>query len=167
MRRFGIALLIVGVLIGIGIILSFYGNYIIFEDLAKTNGVVNMESDLILEVSLDNTKSKTGIFAVQIIDFKGQTVSASVIDPLDTIIESKSINEESYEGIFDISNSGTYQLVIENNGDDLAVFGVIGPEPDEWKRSLSFASLYILIAGLMGMVIIGILLIINRKKAAS
>ena len=165
MKKSGIALVASGALIGIGIILSFYGNYIIFEDLAKTNGIVNMESDLVLEVDLDNTKSKTGIFAVQIIDFKDQTISISIIDPQNNVIETKTINEEAYEGIFDLESSGTYKLVVEKTDNELTVSGVIGPEPDEWKRSLAFVSLYILVIGLIGMAMVAILIVINRKKA--
>jgi len=167
MKKSGIALVAAGALIGVGIILSFYGNYIIFEDLAKTNGVVSTGDGLILEVNLDHSKSKTGIFAVQIIDFKGQTVSAMIVDPLSNTIESKSISEESYEGGFDINMSGTYKLIIENDGDELTVFGVIGPEPEEWKQSLAFVSLYILVIGLFGMALVAVLFAINRKKGSS
>lgn len=167
MKKSGIALVASGALIGIGIILSFYGNYIIFEDLAKTNGIINMESDLVLEVDLDNTKSKTGIFAVQIIDFKDQTISISIIDPQNNVIETKTINEEAYEGIFDLESSGTYKLVVEKTDNELTVSGVIGPEPDDWKRSLAFVSLYILVIGLIGMAIVAILIVINRKKASN
>lgn len=167
MKKSGIPLVAAGALIGIGIILSFYGNYIIFEDLAKTNGVVSSGNSLTLEVDLDNSKSKTGIFAVQIIDFKSQTVSAIIVDPLDNTIESKAINEESYEGVFDISISGAYKLIIENNGDELTVFGVIGPEPEEWKQSLAFVSLYILVIGLFGMALVAVLFAINRKRGSN
>jgi len=167
LKKSGMVLVAAGALIGIGIILSFYGNYIIFEDLAKTNGVVSTGNSLTLEVDLDHSKSKTGIFAVQIIDFKNQIVSAMIVDPLENTIESKSINEESYEGIFDINMSGTYKLIVENNGDELTIFGVIGPEPEEWKQSLAFVSLYILVIGLFGMALIAVLFAINRKKGSS
>ena len=167
MKKSGITLVAAGALIGVGIILSFYGNYIIFEDLAKTNGVVSTENSLTLEVDFDHSKSKTGIFAVQIIDFKGQAVSAMIVDPLSNTIESKIISEESYEGGFDINMSGTYKLIIENDGDKLTVFGVIGPEPEEWKQSLAFVSLYILVIGLFGMALVAVLFAINRKKGSS
>ena len=165
MKKSGIPLVSAGALIGIGIILSFYGNYVIFEDLAKTNGVVSMGNSLTLEVDLDQDKSKTGIFAVQIIDFKSQTVSASIIDPLDNTIESKSISNESFEGVFDINMSGPYKLIIETNDDESTVFGVIGPEPEEWKRSLAFVSLYILVIGLFGMALVAVFLVIKRRRS--
>ena len=167
MKKSGIFLVIVGGLIGAGIILSFYGNYVIFEDLIKGDGDVDSEQNLIVEVELDQTETKTGIYAVQIIDFENSVVSASIIDPLDTVIESQSINEEVYEGLFDVSTSGTYKLLIENRGEQVKIFGVIGPEPDSGKRSLGFISLYILIIGLIGMVILAVYLVISRKKKSS
>jgi hypothetical protein len=166
-KKSGIFLVIVGGLIGAGIILSFYGNFVIFEDLIKGNGEVDSEQNLIVEVELDQTETKTGIYAVQIIDFENNVVSASIIDPLDTIIESQSIDEEVYEGLFDVSTSGTYKLLIENRGEQVKIFGVIGPEPDSGKRSLGFISLYILIIGLIGMVILAVYLVISRKKKSS
>lgn len=167
MKKSGIALLFTGALIGIGVILSFYGNYLLFEDLAQTTGIVSMNNNLILEVELDSAKSKTGIFAVQIIDFKDQTISVSIIDPLENIIESKTISEDSYEGVFDLQTSGIYKIIVTNNGDELNVFAVIGPQPDQIKQSLAFVSLYILVFGLIGMAMVAILIVFNRKRAIS
>ena len=166
-KKSGIFLVIVGGLIGAGIILSFYGNYVIFEDLIKGDGDLGSGQNLIVKVELDHAETQTGIYAVQIIDFENNVVSASILDPLDTVIESQSIDGEVYEGLFDVSTSGTYKLLIENRGEQTKIFGVIGPEPDSGKRSLGFISLYILIVGLVGMIILAVYLIINRKKASS
>jgi len=154
-------------LIGVGIILSFYGSYVIFEDLNQGDGDVGSEQDLIVEVELDHTKTQTGIYAVQIIDFEIGTVTVNILDPFNTIIESQSINEEAYEGLFDITTSGTYKLSIENSGKQVKIFGVIGPEPDAGKRSLPFISLSILVIGLMGMLGLAVFMAINRKKSIS
>ena len=124
-----------------------------------------MNSDLILEVDLDSAKSKTGVFAVQIIDYKDQAISVSIIDPLGSAIESMTISEDSYEGVFDLRISGTYKIVVSNSGEELTVFAVIGPEPDEVKRNLAIVSLYILIFGLIGMAMVGVLIVLNRKRA--
>jgi hypothetical protein len=153
--------------IGIGIILSFYGSYVIFEDLNQGDGDVGSEQGLIVEVELDPTEIQTGIYAVQIIDFEIGTVTVNILDPFNTIIESQSINEEAYEGLFDITTSGTYKLSIENSGKQVKIFGVIGPEPDAGKRSLPFISLSILVIGLMGMLGLAVFMAINRKKSIS
>ena len=66
MKKSGIALAAVGGLIGVGIILSFYGNYILFEELVQGNGEVGVGENLVIEVELDSSKSQTGIYAIQI-----------------------------------------------------------------------------------------------------
>ena len=167
MKKSGIFLVVVGGLIGAGIILSFYGNYVIFEDLRKNDGEVSAEQELIVEVELDHNETQTGIYAVQIIDFERAKVDASILDPFNTVIETQSINEEVQEGLFDVTTSGTYKLLIENRGEQVKIFGVIGPEPDEGKRSLGFISLYILVIGLVGMAGFVVYIIINRKKSLS
>ena len=167
MKKTGILLAIVGGLIGIGIILSFYGNYVVFEDLVKGDGEIQSGEELIIEIELDNTDTQSGIYAVQIIDFKGESVSANIIDPRNSIIESQSINEEVFEGYFEVTDSGTYKLMIENRGEPATIFGVIGPEPDESKKSLTFISLYLLVAGLFGMAGVAAYLVFSKRRASS
>ena len=167
MQKSGILFVIVGSIVGVGIILSFYGNQIIFEDLNKGEGQVKFGENLIIPVELDNTETQTGIYAVQIINFK-EGITAKILDPFDKEIESQLIDEEVFEGRFNIAVSGIYKLVIENTDEkEIKIFGVIGPEPDAGKKSLGFISLYILIIGLIGMVGVAIYAIKNRKKSFS
>ena len=166
MQRSGILFVIVGSIVGVGIILSFYGNQVIFEDLIKGEGQVKFGENLIIPVELDNTETQTGIYAVQIINFK-EGITAKIVDPFDKEIESQLI-DEVFEGRFNIAVSGIYKLVIENTDEkEIKIFGVIGPEPDAGKKSLGFISLYILIIGLIGMVGVAIYAIKNRKKSFS
>lgn len=166
MRKSAIFLAIVGVLIGVGIISSFYGNYILFEELVQGNGEVHDGQDLVIEVELDSSKTKSGIFAIQILDFKEGMVTVSIVDPSNITIESESINQEVFEGLFEVTSSGNYKLLIENKGEKANVFGVIGPEPDEWKKALSNISMYILVAGLIGMAGAAVYIFFNRRKAS-
>ena len=166
MQKSGILFVIVGSIVGVGIILSFYGNQVIFEDLNKGEGQVKFGENLIIPVELDNTETQTGIYAIQIINFK-EGITAKIVDPFDKEIESQLI-DEVFEGRFNIAVSGIYKLVIENTDEkEIKVFGVIGPEPDAGKKSLGFISLYILIIGLIGMVGVAIYAIKNRKKSFS
>ena len=167
MKKSGTFLAVIGGLIGIGIILSVYGNFLMFEDLNKGNGDVFPGQDLIIEVELDHTKTQTGIYAVQIIDFESETITASILDPFNSEVETNSINEELYEGFFDVTTSGTYKLFIENKEEQVKIFGVIGPEPEAWKKSLDLISFIILAIGLIGMVGIAAYMIIIRKKSVS
>lgn len=165
MQRSGILFVIVGSIVGVGIILSFYGNQVIFEDLVKGESQVKGRENLIIPVELDNMETQTGIYAVQIINFK-EGITVKILDPFDKEIESQLIDEEVFEGRFNIAVSGIYKLVIENIDEkEIKVFGVIGPEPDAGKKSLGFISLYILIIGLIGMVGVAIYAIKNRKKS--
>ena len=159
--------MIVGSIVGIGIILSFYGNQVIFEDLIKGEGQIKFGENMIIPVELDSAETQSGIYAIQIIDFK-EGVTAKILDPFDKEIESQSMDEEVFEGRFNIAVSGIYKLVIENTDEkEIKIFGVIGPEPDAGKKSLGFISLYILILGLIGMVGVAIYAIKNRKKSFS
>jgi len=165
MQRTGIFFVIVGGIVCTGIILSFYGNQVIFEDLIKGEGQIKVGESLTIPAELDN-ETQNGIYAIQIMDSKG--IKTKILDPFDVEIESQSINEEDFEGQFKITTSGTYKLVIENTNDkEIKIFGVIGPEPDAGKKSLGFISLYVLIIGLIGMIIVPIYAIKNRKKSFS
>ena len=167
MQRQGILFVIVGSIVGIGIILSFYGNQVIFEDLIKGEGQVKFGENLIIPVELDNTETQTGIYAIQIINFK-EGITAKILDPSDKEIESQAINEEVFEGRFNITMSGIYKLIIENTDEkEIKIFGVIGPEPDAGKKSLVSISPWILIIGLIGVVGVAIYAIKNRKKSLS
>ncbi|MFB5628583.1 MAG: hypothetical protein ACE5RR_01470 [Nitrosarchaeum sp.] len=167
MQKSGILFVIVGSMVCTGIVLSIYGNQVIFEGLNKGEGEIKFGENLTISIELDNTKVQTGVYAIQIIDFK-KGITAKILDPFDKEIESQSINEEVFEGHFNIAIPGIYKLVIENtNEKEIKVFGVIGLEPDAGKKSLGFISLYILIIGLIGMVGVTIYAIRNRKKSFS
>ena len=167
MQRQGILFVIVGSIVGVGIILSFYGNQVIFEDLIKGEGQVKFGENLIIPVELDNMETQTGIYAIQIINFK-EGITAKILDPFDKEIESQSINEEVFEGRFNITMSGIYKLVIENTDEkEIKIFGVVGSEPDAGKKSLVSISPWILIIGLIGVVGVAIYAIKNRKKSLS
>ena len=55
MKKSGILFAVVGSLIGIGMLLSAYGNYVIFEDLVKGDGDVKSGQNLVVEIELDRT----------------------------------------------------------------------------------------------------------------
>ena len=167
MKKPGIFLAIVGALIGAGIILSFYGNYLLFENLAQDNVDIEVGGNLIMEIELDSTETQTGIYAVQIMDVEPALVTTKILDPFDTELESNQLKDELFEGFFDVETSGTYKLVIENSGEQVKIFGVIGPQPEAWKKSINDISIIILIIGLVGMVTVAIYTIISRKKSIS
>ncbi len=167
MKKTGIFLAIVGSLIGIGIILSVYGNLLIFEDLNQGEGEVFLGQDFEIEIELDNKESQTGIYAVQITEFEKAEIYATIIDPFNSAIEQQRLSQEVFEGNFEIRSSGTYKLIIENRGEMVKIFAVIGSEPDSGKMSLNLISIIVLMMGLFGMIGLAIFLIINRRRKVS
>jgi hypothetical protein len=168
MEKTRVLFVVVSGLVGLGIVLSFYGNQIMFEDLSKGEEQIKFGENLTIEIELDNTKTHTGIYAIQIMNFKEKTITATIIDPFGMTIKSQLVSKESFEERFEIITPGLHKLIIENSdNEEKHVFGVIGPEPDAGKKSLVFVSFYIIIIGLIGMVIVAIYLIKNRRKSFS
>ena len=99
-------------------------------------------------------------------EFKDSKFSAKVLDPFDSEIISQTINEETIEKEFDVLETGTYKLIIEStSSEEPIVFAAIGPLPDAGKKSLGFISVYILVIGMVGLVVVGIYGIKNRVKS--
>ncbi len=167
-QKTNIVLIVVGGLIAAGIILSFYGNQIVFEELVQEEGTVTNQQRMEIEMELDPDQSRRGIYAVQYLDFKEDTLEARVLDPFGTQIEVKQINKDVFEGKFDIRTKGPYSLIIESKiPEESRIIGVIGPEPDANQKSLAFLSMYLLIVGLIGMAGLGIYAIKNRIRRVS
>ncbi len=91
--------------------------------------------------------------------------STIVLDPFNNEIISQSIIKETIENEFDIFETGTYKLIVESNSnEDPIVFATIGPFPDASKLSLRPISMIILVIGMMGLVVVGIYGIKNRRR---
>ncbi len=166
MQKSGIILVISGALIAIGLILLVLGNQIILEGVSQGNGKISSSQSLTISADFDIQETKLGVFAVHIIDFKDNTVSAKILDPLNIEIISQSVNEETIEKEFDVLETGIYKLIIESgNNEEIQVFGAIGPLPDSGKKFLGLVSVSILVVGMVGMVGMGINGIKNRKRS--
>ena len=164
MQKLGILLVGTTSLIVIGLILLVVGNQIILEGISQENGKVSSSQTLSISVDFDLQETSTGIFAVQIMEFKDNIFSAKVLDPLDSEIIFQTINEETIEKEFDVLETGTYKLIIESTSNEEAiVFAAIGPLPDVGKKSLGFISVYILVIGMGGLIVVGIYLVKNRR----
>lgn len=166
MQKSGIILIVSGTLIVIGLILLVLGNQIVLEGVSQGNGKVSTTQTLNFSADFDMQETPTGVFAVQIIDFKENTFSARVLDPSDNEIVFQTINEETIENKFNVSESGSYKLIIESiENEETQVFGAIGPLPDTEKKLLGFISIYILVAGMIGLIGAGIYEVKNKRKS--
>ena len=164
MQKLGILLVGTTSLIVIGLILLVVGNQIILEGISQENGKVSSSQTLSISVDFDLQETSTGIFAVQIMEFKDNIFSAKVLDPFDSEIIFQTINEETIEKEFDVLETGTYKLIIESTSNEEAiVFAAIGPLPDVGKKSLGFISVYILVIGMGGLIVVGIYGVKNRR----
>ncbi|MBM3895113.1 MAG: hypothetical protein FJ359_01585 [Thaumarchaeota archaeon] len=168
MQKPVIMMVVVGVLIAVGIILSFYGSQVITEGLSQKEELVASAGLLEVSSDIDVTTASIGVFVIQVQNFKEGSIHAKIFDPLGAEIVSTIVDRESFEQRFDVTTSGTYKLLVENTGQEQTqVIAVIGPMPDTSKISFGITGFYILIIGLIGIVGVGIYSIRNRRKKTS
>ena len=153
-------------LIAIGLLLLVVGNQIILEGISQGEGKVSSSQSLTVSVDFDSQETSTGIFAVQIMEFKDNTFSVKVLDPLESEIIFETINTETIEKEFDVLETGTYKLIIEStSNEEPIIFAAIGPLPDANKQLLGSISIIILVIGMIGLVVVGIYGIKYRRKS--
>ena len=161
-------LVIVGIMIGIGAALLFYGSQSITADIVIIEGQIDETNTVRIDVILDPKINTEGVFAVHTLEENQQSVLAVIFDPSGTQIIESTINQSSFEEIFDISEVGTYTLVIRTDSDEVInVVGGIGHVPDSSSYSISTAGFFILLSGMIGVVVLGILLVRERKLKSS
>ena len=167
MQKSGLIIVICGLLIVAGLAVSVVENQITLEGINQGNGKVTSSETVTVSVDMDREETQIGIFAVQVMEFKENTISAKILDPSNIEIISQKVNEDILEEEFEVIESGTYQLIIQSSDDDeIYVAGAIGPLPDADKKLiLSYVSLTILIIGMVGLAITGIIGIRNRKRS--
>jgi len=163
----GLVIVIFGLLIVAGLVISMIENQVTLEGISQGDGKISSIEPLITSVDIDKEKAPVGVFAVQIMEFQENAIFVKILDPSNIEIISEKINKESFEKEFDVFESGTYQLVIESSIDnEIYVASAIGPLPDADKKFiLSIISFGVLIIGMIGIVTIGIMGIKNRNKS--
>ncbi len=166
MQKSAIMIVIAGALIVIGLILLAIGSQVILEGVSQENGIISSDQMLTVSAEFDAQETSTGVFAVQILEFKEGVFSARILNPFDVEIASQSVSEESTEEEFDVIETGTYKLVVQStSNEEIQVFGAIGPLPDAGKKSLGFISVYVLVIGMAGLVAVGIYGIRNKIRS--
>ena len=167
MQKSGLIIVIFGLFIVAGLVVSIVENQMTLEGINQGNGKVSSIETVTVSIDLDKEVTPVGIFAVQIMEFKKNTISAIILDPSNIEIISQKVNEETLEKEFDVFETGTYQLIIQSSDEDeIYVVGAIGPLPDADKKFiLSVIALSILIIGMIGLATIGIIGIQNRRKS--
>jgi hypothetical protein len=166
-QKSGLIIVILGLLIVTGLVVSIVGNQVTLEGINQGNGEVSSTQAVTISVDFDMEKTPIGIFNVQVMEFKENTISIKILDPSDIEIVFQEVNEDTIEEKFDVLETGTYQLVIQSSNDEgIYVTGAIGPLPDANKKNIiSIISTSTLLIGMIGLVVIGIYGIKNRKRS--
>ena len=159
--------MIFGILIVTGLGTSVLENQVTLEGITQGNGKVSVSEIVTISVELDKNETPMGIFAVQIMEYKENTFSAKILDPSGMEIISEKINEDTIEQEFEIFDSGNYELIIQSSDDkESYVAGAIGPIPDADNQIIfSTVSIICTIVGMIGLVIIAIYEIRNKKRS--
>ena len=167
MQKSGLIIVILGLLIVTGLLVSIVGNQVTLEGIIQGNGKVSSTQIVTISADFDMEKTQIGVFAVQVMEFKENTIHMKILDPSDIEIISQDVDEDTIEEKFDVLETGTYELIIYSS-DDVGIYvtGAIGPLPDANKKFIiSIISTSTLIIGMVGLVAIGIYEIKNRKRS--
>lgn len=160
-----IFLLIVGVILGAGIALSFYGAQLTTQNLVVKDESIVPGSSVEVTVELDPEIIETGVYALLFDDFKENSISISVYDPLGSEIVSSIAEKESSEERFEIVSSGVYKLKVENIGnEETYIVTGLGYMPEAGTLSVGITGFYLVIVGLVGIVGVGFYAVKNRRK---
>lgn len=157
-------LIISGILVIVGILISFSQSEMEMSDIATTQQTLPVSGVMNVTKSLDPMKSEDGVYSIQISDFKdGDSLNADITDPSGNHIVTKSITKSPIQENFTISSTGTYELKIENTArNELQVLAIIGYYP-QGATFLDVFSVIILIAGLSGLAI-GMMYFIKKSR---
>ena len=161
-------LIIVGILIAVGAMLLIFGSQTITGDLVIEEGRINESTQLSITTELDPDINTQGVYAIQTIEGKEYDISAIVVDPSDSKIRDVSVTRNSFEDNFDIDDAGTYTLIISTSEtEDVGVVGGIGHVPDSTGVTISIAGFIVIMTGMIGVIVIGFMIIRQRKKKIS
>ena len=161
-------LVIVGILIAVGAMLLIIGSQTITGDLVIEEGKVNNLTELEILTELDPDINTQGVYAVQTIEGKEYDITAIVTDASDTKIRDVSVSRNSFEDNFEIEQAGTYTLIISTTEtEEIPLVGGIGHVPDSTGISISIAGFFIIIIGMLGVVVIGFMIVRQKKKKTS
>ena len=161
-------LIAVGILIAVGAMLLIFGSQTITGDLVIEEGRINESTQLSITTELDSNINTQGVYAIQTIEGKEYDISAVVIDSAEIKIRDVSVNRNSFEDNFDIDDAGTYTLIISTSEtEDVGVVGGIGHVPDSTGVTISIAGFIVIMIGMIGVIVIGFMIIRQRKKKIS
>jgi hypothetical protein len=161
-------IIISGILVLIGIAITAYQSQITSENLANQQMIVGVGTQMTVTKEMDPNNNQKGVYSIQITDFKNDDeIKATIIDPTNTSIITKSITKSPIQETFKVMSSGNYTLKIENQGQrEIQVLGIIGYYPEGIELA-DVSGFIVLLAGLSGLAIGMMYLIRNRVRSQS
>ena len=161
-------LVLVGALIGIGAALLFIGSQAITSDIIIQEGQIIDGSPMQIKAELDPKINTNGVFAVQTTEQTEVSLTSTILDPNGNEIITNSIVTNSFEALFDITEFGTYTLLIyTSSADSVQIIGGIGHMPDTFAYSVSMIGFMLLLSGMIGVIVVGIIMIREKRKNTS
>ena len=158
-------LIAAGALVSIGISISFYAAQLNIEDIVIDEGRIAPNESFSISTHLDPELNSQGVVVVHVDDFKEDSVSARIFDPLGNEVLFFVLDRNPYQENFEIFTEGNYKIEIFNAGDvESFVIGAIGYFPEEQIQYLGYSGTIILVIGLVALVIVGIYTVKNRRK---
>lgn len=147
-------LIISGILVVIGISISYIQSENELGEIATSQQTVPAGDFMNVSKSLDPAKSTAGVFSIQISDFKsGEDLSTSVLGPSGSTVLSTQVTKSPVQENFTVTAPGTYELKIQNTAQSaLEVTGIIGYYP-QGPTLVDVFSIIVLILGLSGLAI--------------
>ena len=158
-------LFVMAVVLAAGIVLSVYASMVVFEDIVVIESEITRAEPL--RISTDIPPG-TGIMAVSVADYTNDMrLGVQVLGPLGLSMRSDTISEASFEDTFTVQESSEYVLIVESDHTDpIRITAALGSEPDAFKTSLGFVSLYLSLVGMAGMIISTIYLMWRRRRSS-
>ena len=157
-----------GILVLIGIAITAYQSQTPSENLSNEQKTLGVGTHMIVTKNMDPNNNQKGVYSIQVTDLKNDDkVKAIIIDPVGTIIISKSVTKSPIQEIFKVTYSGNYTLQIENHGQrEIQILGIIGYYPEGIELA-DISGFIVLMAGLGGLAVGMMYLIKNRVKPQS
>ena len=168
-------LVIVGIMIAVGGIMSFGGSQLTMDDFVVKDGKINQITELVVKTELNPDINTQATIVIQTfceeekIKNEECNVLGKVMDPSGIKIREISANTKSIQDTFDINTPGEYTLIISTlDLEEILVAGAIGhPDPDVTGGMISLVGVFIILIGMIGIVVIGFMAVRQKKNKSS
>lgn len=131
-----------------GLLLWLYGSLTTAESLTDNTLIIGEFLPLLkVHAYLDPEVNGTGVILVEKNSFEASNVDIRVLGPRGHVLLSGPVDAATLDEYFEISEAGTYTLVVRNDVGEMTVTGHIGYANEAWRLSLGPVGIAILSGG--------------------